>query len=127
MDIRIEKLGKDEKGEFAILCIEEEPQSVNVRIGIDQFTYKHLHSSMQSGFFDSLGRKEHKYYLGWYSATGSNDSPEDRTFSALIECRHGKKKKQIPVPCSQFFAQNIQWFKENYKSPDDVKHLIVNT
>lgn len=97
-------------------------ESLEIRWGLDALTYSHLKRAFQARPFDELpGTAYERYLLLSYSATLS-DKPSDVTRYGVLECRQGKRIKNVEFQCSEYFITNIAWF-QGVTSLDELAHL----
>jgi hypothetical protein len=125
VDLLIEKVEQDSKGDSLVIRLtQDDAGSHRIKIGVDELTAKNIRKIMETGYFDNLARDQHEYRVKWWSSIGSKGDP-NRKFFAEIECRYRHAQKEVKVPCTEFFAQNIQWFHQEFRHIDQVKHLLI--
>lgn len=121
-NIRILNVSKDTTGCHLKLKITLPDGSAVIRWGIEEMDYKRLRDILSSNYFDSLEVHYHYELLTFIGV--SLDKPKgEKKFIASLRCVQGQKVAKIEFECSERFAGNMEWFRQEVRSLEDLESL----
>lgn len=122
-NFRIIEVSKDEKGRYMKLEIQLPDELSIIRWDLDQFTYTRIKELVSKKHFDSLAT-DYAYELLSYASSKQEKANSIPTFVGIIRCLQGNQSIRIEFTCSERFAGNMAWFRNEIQNKDDLKHLI---
>ena len=122
-NFRIMEVSKDEKGRYMKLEIQLPDGLSIIRWDLDQFTYIRIKELVSKKHFDSLAT-DYTYELLSYAGSHQEKRKSIPTFVGIIRCLQGNRAIRIEFTCSERFAGNMAWFRNEIQNKDDLKHLI---
>lgn len=122
-NFRIIEVSKDEKGRYMKLEIQLPDELSIIRWDLDQFTYKRIKELVSKKHFDSLAT-DYTYELVSNASSKQEKANSIPTFVGIIRCLQGNRSIRIEFTCSERFAGNMAWFRNEIQNKDDLKHLI---
>jgi hypothetical protein len=121
-NFRIMEISKDAKGRYMKLEIQLPDGQSIIRWELDQFTYTQIKRMVSKKHFDSLAT-DYRYELVPYT-NGYQELPKSTpTFNGIIRCIQGNRSIRLEFICSQRFAGNMAWFRNEVQNIDGIKHL----
>lgn len=122
-NFRIIEVSKDEKGRYMKLEIQLPDEQSIIRWDLDQFTYTRIKKLVSKKHFDSLAT-DYSYELLSYASSHQEKANSIPTFVGIIRCIQGNRSIRIEFTCSERFAGNMAWFRNEIQNKEDLKHLI---
>lgn len=122
--LAILKVARDEIGRYVKLNATLSDGTLEFRCELDAQTYKHLRKAVDTKYFDSLATEYH-YDLILISQRNEvvNSDSTDLPYKGVIRCTQGGRAIQMEFPCSERFAGDMEWFRKEVESIDDIQHL----
>jgi hypothetical protein len=122
-NFRIIEVSKDKAGRYIKLDIRLPDGDCIVRWDLDEFTYKQIKEIVSKKYFDSLAI-DYLYELVPYSLTYQEKPNSHPYYRGVIRCVQGDRAARIEFPCSERFAGNMVWFRQEVNKVEDLKYLI---
>jgi len=122
--LAILKVSRDEIGRYVKFKANLSDGTLEFRCELDAQTYKHLRKAVDTKYFDSLATEYHYDLILTYQRNEMVDSDSTGLpFKGVIRCTQGDRAIQMEFPCSERFAGNMEWFRKEVKSIEDIQHL----
>jgi hypothetical protein len=122
-NFRLIEVSKDEKGRYMKLEIQLPDGLSIIRWDLDPFTYARIKELVSKKHFDSLAT-DYTYELVSNASSYQERPKSIPTFLGIIRCLQGNRSIRIEFTCSERFAGNMAWFRNEIQNKDDLKHLI---
>lgn len=120
-NFKILQVSRDLKGAYIIIIVELPDGSIQIRWDVDEFTYEEIKGITARNYFDSLA-KGYYFELLPYINTYS-DQVRKVAFESHIRCVQGDRAKRIDFMCSERFAGNLEWIRQEVREVEDLKHV----
>lgn len=121
-NMKILKASKDRFGSLLKLEVMLLDERIVIRWGLDDEDYIKIRDIVKNNYFDSLEVGYHYELLPYVGV--SLDKPNGKQkFLANLRCVQGQKAARIEFECSERFAGNMEWFKNDVKCIKDLEHL----
>lgn len=101
------EVSEDDIGSYAKINVLFVDGEINIRWGLDSFTYGNLKRAISKRYFDTMPGLPYKYKL-----ITSYSHSNKRDYTGYLECILGKQTKQIEFSCTELFAGNIEWMRK---------------
>lgn len=122
-NFRIMEVLKDAKGRYMKLEIQLPDGLSIIRWDLDQFTYIRIKELVSKKHFDPIAT-DYTYELVSNTSSYQERPKSIPMYVGIIRCLQGNRSIRIEFTCSERFAGNMAWFKNEIQNKDDLKHLI---
>lgn len=95
---------------------------LTIRWDLDHFTYKQIKEVVTKKYFDSLAN-DYSYNMRPYISSYQDRAYSTPVFYGAVRCIQGKRAKNVEFKCSELFAGNMEWFRNNVHYLKDIDHL----
>lgn len=119
--LAILKDSRDEIGRYVKFNASLVDGTLDFRCELDAATYKHIRKAVDIKYFDSLATEYHYDLILTYQSIELVET--ELPYKGVIRCTQNDRAIQVEFPCSERFAGNIEWFRKEVKSIEDIQHL----
>lgn len=121
-NMKVLKASRDTLGTHLQLEVTLPDGKCMIRWGLDEVDYINIKDIIKKNYFDSLNAEYHYEILPYISV--SLDKPKGKQkFIARVRCVQGQKAAKIEFECSERFAGNMEWFRQEVRGLEDVESL----
>ena len=122
--LAILKVSRDEIGRYVKWKANLSDGTLEFRCELDAPTYKHLRKAVDTKYFDSLATEYQYDLILTYQFNEKVDLKlSDLPYNGVIRCTKSDRAIQVEFPCSERFAGNMEWFRKEVESIEDIQHL----
>ncbi|MDW0114846.1 hypothetical protein QT711_16745 [Sporosarcina saromensis] len=111
-------VSKDQLGHYLKVRIELQDGPIDIRWDVDELTYGEIRSITRNNYFDSLAKDYYFELLPFASAY--KDELNKPTYEGTIRCVQGDRAKRIDFICSEQFAGNLEWLRQQERTVNDL-------
>ncbi len=104
--LEIRQVNKDDIGPYVKVRVTLADEKINIRFGLDEFTYIHLDRLLHELFKGHFPSDYYKCFLSFETEPAPNF-----TFTGWVVCQLGAQKTRLSFECSELYISNLQWLK----------------
>ncbi len=121
-NFKVLKASKDTLGSHLQLEVTLPDGKCIIRWGLDEVDYMRIKDIVKKNYFDILDAEYYYEILPYVSV--SLDKPKGKQkFIASVRCVQGQKAAKIEFECSERFAGNMEWFRQEVRGLEDLESL----
>ena len=112
-------LRRDHHGPFIKLraCLDD--RSIEIRIAVDEFTFKNLVEACSCGSTDPISGTKSRYFVeGPIGLSKSKAERKEGPFHLQLRIRWGDGSSKSKIECSLEFARNLLWLQRSSRLED---------
>ncbi len=121
-NIKILNVSKDKVGCHLKLKVILPDGSTVIRWGLEETDYIKLRDIMKHNYFDRLA-EDFFYELIPFTGVSLDKPKGKKKFIASVRCVQGQKVAKIEFECSERFAGNMEWYRQEVRCLEDLENL----
>jgi peptidoglycan-N-acetylglucosamine deacetylase len=112
--LEILQVSQDDLGPYARIHVTIADKDIDIRWGLDNFTYVHLSKLLNTLFPRHISGKQYKCFLSFEKQT-----VPDFKFTGWVVCQLGSQNTRLSFECSELYKSNLEWLNKI----EDIEYL----